>query len=98
MTANGEVQAREEATENVKALDLLVTVMLLEETLAVLSSGKLCDDHGYAVNNHITPKRARELIAIYQTMCFFCSLCLSKSSSTTATPTSSSSSQDSVFD
>ena len=42
MMANGEVQTREEATENVKELDLFVTVMLLEETSAVLSHGKLC--------------------------------------------------------
>ena len=47
MTANGEVQTREEATENVKVLDLLATVMLLEEKHAVLSLGKLCDGHGY---------------------------------------------------
>ena len=46
MTANGAVQTREEATENVKELGLLVTVMLLEETAAVLSLGKLCEDHG----------------------------------------------------
>ena len=37
MTANGEVQTREEATENVKELDLFVTVMVLDETPAVLS-------------------------------------------------------------
>ena len=47
MTANGEVQTREEATVNVKQLDLFVTVMLLEETPAVLSRGKLCEDNGY---------------------------------------------------
>ena len=47
MTANGEVQTREEATVFVKELDLFVTVMLLEETPAVLSLGKLCEDHGY---------------------------------------------------
>ena len=47
MTANGEVQTREEATVYVKELDLFVTVMLLEETPAVLSLGKLCEDHGY---------------------------------------------------
>ena len=35
MTANSEVQTREEATENVKELDLFVTVMLLEETPTV---------------------------------------------------------------
>ena len=46
MTANGEVQTREEANLYVKELDLFVTVMLLEETLAVLSLGKLCEDHG----------------------------------------------------
>ena len=48
LTANGEVQTREEATVNVKELDLLVRVVLLEETPAVLSLGKLCEDHGYA--------------------------------------------------
>ena len=47
MTANGEVQTREEATVNVKELDLFVTVMLLEETPAVLSFGKLCEHHGF---------------------------------------------------
>ena len=40
MTANGEVRTSTEATVNVKELDLFVTVMLLEETLAVLSLGK----------------------------------------------------------
>ena len=52
MTANDEVRTREEATVNVKELDLFVTVMLLEETPAVLSLGKLCEDHGYT--NHWT--------------------------------------------
>ena len=47
VTANGEVQTREEAIVYVKELDLFVTVMLLEETLAVLSLGKLCEDHEY---------------------------------------------------
>ena len=46
-TANGEVITTKEATENVKQLDLLVTVMLLQETPAVLSLGKLCEEHGY---------------------------------------------------
>ena len=46
--ANGEVQTREEATMYVKELDLFVTVMLLEETHAVLLLGKLCEDHGYS--------------------------------------------------
>ena len=47
MTANGEVQTREEATVFVKQLNLLVKVMLFEETPAVLSLGKLCEDLGY---------------------------------------------------
>ena len=47
MTANGEVQTREKATVYVRELDLFVTVMLLEETPAVLSLGKLCADHVY---------------------------------------------------
>ena len=46
MTANGEVQTREEATVCVKELDFFVTVMLPEEAPAVLPVGKLCEDHG----------------------------------------------------
>ena len=45
MTANGEVQTRGEATVYVKELDLFVTVMLLEDTPAVLSLGELCEPH-----------------------------------------------------
>ena len=56
MTVNGEVQTREEATENVKELDLFVTVMLLDETPAVLSLGKLCEDHGYTYPLDQRPK------------------------------------------
>ena len=49
MTASGEVQTREEATVYVKELDVFVTVMLLEESPAVLSLGKLCEDHGFSL-------------------------------------------------
>ena len=45
ITANGEVQTREEASVYVEELDF-ATVMLLEETPAVISLGKLCEDHG----------------------------------------------------
>ena len=38
LTANGEVYVHD--------LNVFVTVQLLEETLAVLSLGKLCEDHG----------------------------------------------------
>ena len=45
VAANGEVQTKEGATVYVKELDLFVTVMLLEGTLAVLSLVKPCEDH-----------------------------------------------------
>ena len=48
MTANGEVPAKEEATGFVRGLDLFVTVMLLENTPAVLSLGKLCEEFRYS--------------------------------------------------
>ena len=48
VTANGEVQTKEEATVYVRELDLFVPVMLLENTPAVLSHGKLCEEFGYS--------------------------------------------------
>ena len=48
MTANGEVQTHEEATVYVKELDVFLTMKVLEDTPAVLSQGKLCDEHGYS--------------------------------------------------
>ena len=48
VTANGVVQANEEATVYVKLFDLFVTVQLLEDTPPVLSLGELCGDHGYS--------------------------------------------------
>ena len=45
--ANGGVQTHEEAQVFVHDLNLFVTVQLLDETAAVLSLGKLCEDHGY---------------------------------------------------
>ena len=105
VTANDEVQTREEATVFVKQLDLFVKDMLLEETPAVLSLVKLCEDHGYTyhcISNqkpHLirNGKRIDCKIANYVP---FVVLGLSASSSlTTPSPTSpSSSSQDSVFD
>ena len=100
MTANGEVQTREEATVFVKELDLFVTVMLLEETPAVLSLGKLREDHGYTYQwtrcqkPHLTKKGTDCNFPVP-----FVVHRLSTSSSTTPTPSSSSSSsQDSVYD
>ena len=48
VTASGEVQTREEATGFVRELDLFETLMLLENTLAVLSLGKLCEECWYS--------------------------------------------------
>ena len=48
ITANGEVQTHEEATVDVKALDIFLTMKVLENTPAVLLLGKLCDENGYS--------------------------------------------------
>ena len=48
ITATGEVQTHEEATVYVKELDIFLTMKVLENTPAVLSFGKLCDEHGYS--------------------------------------------------
>ena len=47
VTASGEVLKEEEAMVYVRELDLFVTEMLLGETPADLSQGKLCEDDGY---------------------------------------------------
>ena len=47
-TVNGEVQTNEEATVYVRELDIFLKLKVLENTPAVLSLGKLCDDHGYS--------------------------------------------------
>ena len=48
ITANGEVQTQEEAIVYVKELDIFLTMKVLENTPAVLSLGKLCDENGYS--------------------------------------------------
>ena len=48
LTANGEVHTHEEAKVFVHDLNLFVNVQLLDETPAVLSLGKICEDHGYS--------------------------------------------------
>ena len=47
ITANGEVQTYEEAIVYVKELDFFLTMKVLENTPAVLSLKKLCDENGY---------------------------------------------------
>ena len=48
ITANGEVQTHEEATVYVRELEIFLTLKVLENTPAVLSLGKLCDENGYS--------------------------------------------------
>ena len=48
ITANGEVQTHEAATVYVKELDIFLTMKVLDNTPAVLSLGKLCDENGYS--------------------------------------------------
>ena len=60
VTASGEVLTKEEATTHVRDLDSFVTVILLEDTPAVLSLGKLCEDHGYSY--HWTSAQEPKLI------------------------------------
>ena len=48
ITAIGEVQTHEEATVYVKELDIFLTMKVLENTPAVLSLEKLCDENGYS--------------------------------------------------
>ena len=60
-TANGEVQTHEEATVHVKEVDIFLTMKVLEDTPAILSLGKLCDENGYSYEwingqNHISLK------------------------------------------
>lgn len=48
ITANGEVQTSEEAQVDVHDLELFVTMQILEDMPAVLSLGKLCEEHRYS--------------------------------------------------
>ena len=48
ITANGKVQAHEEAIVYVKELDIFLTMKVLENTPAVLSLGKVCDENRYS--------------------------------------------------
>ena len=48
LTANGEVQTHEEAIVYVKELEKFLTMKVLENTPAVFSLGKLCDENGFS--------------------------------------------------
>ena len=66
ITANGEVQTHEEAIVYVKELDIFLTMKVLENTPAVLSLGKLCDENGYSYewNNGQKPHLIKDGIRI----------------------------------
>ena len=96
---------RRGATENVRELDLFVTVMLLEETPAVLSLGKLCEDHGKTYHwicgqkPHLIRNGKRIDCNISNYVPFVVPGLSASSSSMTHSPASSTfSSRDSVFD
>ena len=59
VTANEEVQTNEEAQVYVHDLDLFVTVQILDDTLAVPSLGKFCEEYlsGSAVKSHTRPNK-----------------------------------------
>ena len=55
ITANGSINATEEVTVFLKDLDMFVTVQLLEDTPAVLSLGKLCEENSF----HMSGKKVK---------------------------------------
>ena len=74
VTANCEVLTKAEATVYVRELDLFVTAMLLEDTLAWQffhseNSAKITDIHtiGPVVRNHMSSKMAGRSIAVRRT-------------------------------
>ena len=95
ITANGEVQTKEEAIVYVKELDMFLTMKVLENTPAVSSPGKLCDENGYSYEwiNGQTPHLIKYGIRIIcntenfvPVMVFGLSSSSSGSSSTSRTP------------
>ena len=96
VTANGEVQTNKEARENVHDLHLFVTVQLLEDTPAVLSSGKLCEEHGFThgwatgQKPHLT-KDGKKILCETENFVPLVLLGLSSTSSTSSSPQDSSS-------
>ena len=66
ITANGEVQTNEEATVYSRELSIFLTMKVLEDTSAVLSQGKLCDEHGYS-QKQISSKTIFEYSVLQET-------------------------------
>ena len=93
VTANG-VRTKEEAQACVHDLHLFVTVQVLDDTPAVLSLGKLCEEHGYTCewaggqNPHLT-KDGGEILCKTENFVLLVVLGLSSSSTTSSSSTSS---------
>ena len=66
ITANGEVPTHEAAIVYVKELGIFLTMKVLENTPAVLSLGKLCDENGYSYEwiNGLKPHLIKDGIRI----------------------------------
>ena len=88
-----EVQTNEEAQVYVYDLDLFVTVQLLEDTPAVLSLGKLCEEHGFTSEwasgqtPHLT-KQGKEILCKTENVLLMVVPGLSSNCGTSASPTS----------
>ena len=94
ITANGEVQTHGEAVVYVKELDIFLTMKVLENTPAVLSLGKRCDENGYSYEwiNGQKPHFIKNGIRIQCTTENFVPIVvsgLSKSSSSSSRPSTS---------
>ena len=95
ITASGEVQTHEEEIVYVEELDMFLTMKVLENTPAVLSLGKLCDENGYSYEwiNGEKPHLIKDGIRIFCNTVNFVpivvpgmSISSSASSSTSRTP------------
>ena len=72
ITANGELQTHGEAMVYVEELDVFLTMKVLENTPALLSLRKLCDENGYSYEwingqNHISFKTGFGLFVTQRT-------------------------------
>ena len=79
MTANGSMNATEEAMVFVNEMDMFVTVQLLKDTPAALSLGKFCEENvihmnGKKVKTQILSKITRWYLANAKTSCSSVSL------------------------
>ena len=93
ITANVQVQTCEKAQVYVHDLELFVTVQIHDDTLDVLSLGKLCEEHGYTTEGasgqkpHLT-KDGKKSLCKTENFVLLAVTVLSSSSSTSSSSTS----------